>query len=46
VLPLIHISSTPYLGYGLSEQTLTLFPDRKFATELFDDEVDKYILAF
>jgi hypothetical protein len=46
VLPLIHISVTPSLGYGLTEQTLTLFPDRKFATEFFPDEVDNYILAF
>jgi len=25
VLPVIHISSTPDLGYGLTKQTLTLF---------------------
>jgi hypothetical protein len=30
----------------MTEQTLTLFPDRKFATEFFLDEVDNYILAF
>jgi hypothetical protein len=46
VLPLIHISTTPYFGYGMTEQTLTLFPDRKFATVFFPDEVDNYILAF
>jgi hypothetical protein len=46
VLPLIHISTTAYLGYGMTEQTLTLFPDRKFATVFFPDEVDGYILAF
>jgi hypothetical protein len=46
VLPLIHISTSPYLGYGMTEQTLTLFPDRKFATVFFPDEVDNYILAF
>lgn len=46
VLPLIHISTNAYLGYGMTEQTLTLFPDRKFATEFFDNEVDNYILAF
>jgi hypothetical protein len=46
VLPLIHISNTPYMGYGLTEQTLTLFPDKKFATQFFLDEVDNYILAF
>jgi len=46
VLPLIHISPNAYLGYGMTEQTLTLFPDRKLATEFFPDEVDNYILAF
>ena len=46
MLPLIHISTTPYLGYGMTEQTLTLFPDRNFATVFFPDEVDNYILAF
>ena len=46
VLPLIHVSTTAYFGYGLTEQTLTLFPDKKFATVFFPDEVDSYILAF
>jgi len=46
VLPLIHITATPYTGYGLTEQTLTLFPDRRFATQFFLDEVDNYIIAF
>jgi hypothetical protein len=46
VLPLIHVSPNTYLGYGMTEQTLTLFPDRKFATQFFPDEVDNYILAF
>ncbi|PYV76229.1 MAG: hypothetical protein DMG96_14745 [Acidobacteria bacterium] len=46
VLPLIHVSNTPYLGYGMTEQTLTLFPDRNFATQFFPDEVESYILAF
>lgn len=46
VLPLIHVSPNPYFGYGMTEQTLTLFPDRKFATQFFPDEVDNYILAF
>ena len=40
VLPLIHTSS------GLTEQTLTLFPDRDFATEFFPDEVGGYIATF
>jgi hypothetical protein len=46
VLPLVHVSNNPVLGYGLTEQTLTLFPDRNFATEFFPDEVDSYIDAF
>lgn len=46
VLPLIHISNTAYLGFGLTEQTLTLFPDRRFATVFFPDEVDSYISTF
>ena len=43
VLPLIHIGLNQY---GLTEQTLTLFPDREFATKFFEDEVETYILAF
>jgi hypothetical protein len=31
---------------GLTEQTLTLFPDRDFATEFFADEVENYIGMF
>jgi hypothetical protein len=46
VLPLVHVSVNPYLGFGLTEQTLTLFPDKNFATEFFPDEVDNYILIF
>jgi len=44
VLPLIHMSKT--FGFGAVEQTLTLFPDRKFATEFFPDEVEGYIATF
>jgi len=46
VLPLIHISTAGPLGFGLTEQTLTLFPDRAFATEFFPDEVEGYVLTF
>jgi len=46
VLPLVHVSPSQSLGYGLTEQALTLFPDRKFATQFFADEVENYILAF
>ncbi len=46
VLPLIHISNTPYLGFGLTEQALTLLPDRKLATEFQPGEVQAYIDTF
>ena len=46
VLPLVHITTNQVLGYGLTEQVLTLFPDKSFATEFFPDEVDTYILGF
>ena len=40
VLPLIHLSN------GLTEQTLTLLPNRDFATEFFPEEVDGYLAMF
>jgi hypothetical protein len=46
VQPLIHVTLNQVMGYGLTEQTLTLYPDRNFATEFFPDEVDTYIEAF
>jgi len=46
VLPLIHVSTNQVFGFGLTEQTLTLFPDRNLATEFFQDEVESYILTF
>ena len=46
VLPIIHVSTNQALGYGLTEQILTVFPDRNFATEFFPDEVDGYIQTF
>jgi hypothetical protein len=46
ILPLIHISMNQSLGYGLTEQTLTLFADKKFATAFFPTEVDSYISVF
>ncbi|MGA7139177.1 MAG: hypothetical protein WBZ14_15995 [Terriglobales bacterium] len=42
VLPFVHLS----VNFGLTEQVLTLFPNRDFATEFFPDEVDRYILTF
>lgn len=46
VLPLIHVSNSQTFGFGLTEETLTLFPDRAFATEFFEDEVDGYVATF
>jgi hypothetical protein len=40
VLPLIH------LGDGSTEQVLTMYPDKGFASEFFPDEVDNYIATF
>jgi hypothetical protein len=42
VLPLIHMGPQ----FGLTEQALTLLPDRNFATQFFPDEVDIYIDVF
>jgi hypothetical protein len=53
VLPLIHLSSpAPVLPFlprgirGITEQVLTLFPDKTFATEFYPEEVDSYIQVF
>ena len=46
VLPLVHITNNQLLGYGLTEETLTIYPDKNFATNFFPDEVDSYIEAF
>jgi hypothetical protein len=40
VLPLVHMSN------GLTEQTLTLFPDRNFASHFDGDDVDNFISFF
>jgi len=32
--------------FGRTEETLTLFPDRNFATEFFPDEVESYVATF
>lgn len=42
VLPLINIGHQ----FGLTDQSLTLFPDRNFATEFTAEEVDTYIATF
>lgn len=56
VLPFIHISGGMPANYarvrlGLrmprsTEQVLTLFPDRTFATKFYPDEVEDYIRIF
>jgi hypothetical protein len=46
VLPLVHISNVPYVGFGLTESVMTLFPDKRFATEFTPGEVDNYISTF
>jgi hypothetical protein len=45
ILPIIHVSTNQF-GFGLTEEILTLFPDRNFATEFFENEVDGYIETF
>jgi hypothetical protein len=34
------------MNTGATEQTLTLYPDRKLATEFLPDEVDSYVDFF
>ncbi len=46
VLPLVHITPNQFFGYGLTEEILTLFPNKEFATQFFLDEVDTYISLF
>lgn len=46
VLPLVHISNTPFATEGTTQQVLTLFPDKAFATDFYPDQVDYYIDLF
>ncbi len=46
VLPLIHLSNVGPLGFGLTEQVLTLLPGREMATEFHKDEVESYLITF
>jgi hypothetical protein len=41
-LPLIHIGE----AFGRTEQVLTLFPDRNFATAFYPDDADGFIRTF
>ncbi|HTR23408.1 MAG TPA: hypothetical protein VMI10_05445 [Terriglobales bacterium] len=43
VMPIMHLGPD---RYGLTEQTLTLFPNKDQATEFFADEVDTFIGFF
>jgi hypothetical protein len=40
VLPFIHIDT------GATDQVLTMYPDKNFASEFFEDEVDTFIAMF
>ncbi len=42
ILPIIHLST----NFGLTDQIMTLFPDKKFATEFAANEVDNFIQIF
>jgi hypothetical protein len=46
IMPIIHVTQNQFLGFGFTEETLTLFPDKNFATEFFPDEVESYISIF
>lgn len=46
VIPLVHVTNTPFTRQGLTEQALTLFPERNFATEFYPEQVDDYIELF
>ena len=43
VLPTVHVGGSTH---GLTEQILTLMPDKNFATRFFPDEVSGYLLTF
>jgi hypothetical protein len=43
VLPMIHLGIN---NFGMTESFLTLLPDKEFATEFFDDEVQGYVKTF
>jgi hypothetical protein len=43
VIPMIHASGP---SYGLTEQVLTLLPDKESATEFYKDELQEYINLF
>jgi hypothetical protein len=46
VLPLIHLTTVGPMGFGLTEEVLTLLPGREMATRFHRAEVEKYISTF
>lgn len=42
ILPIVHLGDR----FGLTEQVITLFPDKSFATLFRPEEVDGYLLTF
>lgn len=42
----LSVLPTISLGTGATEQVLTMFPNKNFASEFFPDEVDTYIALF
>lgn len=46
ILPLIHLTPAAQLGFGLTEETLTLLPNREFATRFHREDVETYITTF
>jgi len=45
--PPLHVTGTMFQPFGaITEQVLTLFPDRNFASEFYPDEVEFYINVF
>jgi hypothetical protein len=43
VLPMIQVDGQ---AFGLTQQVLTLMPEKNFASRFFPDEVEAYILTF
>ena len=46
VLPLIHVSNNHILGFGLTEEVLTLFPNRDLAGKFAERDADIAIQTF
>jgi len=46
VLPLVHITNTPFTRMGLTEQVIPLLPSKDFATEFYPEQVHEYIELF